>query len=71
MPISSDQRNMQMLVNGNNSSSSSSRKKSLTNNMSGVVNESMDNVNLSDTEVGGQSVNSTQPHQIRGKQFSK
>ena len=64
---------MQMLVNGNNSSSEFAkvRKQSLTNNMSGVVNESMDNVNLSDTEVGGQSVNSTQPHQIRGKQFSK
>ena len=61
--ISSDQKNMQMLVNGSNS-----RQKVLTT-ISGV-NESMDNVNLSDTEAG-QSGNSTQTHQIRGKQFCK
>ena len=37
------------------------------------ANESMDNVNLSDGEIG-QSANNTlsdQPHAIRGKQFSK
>lgn len=63
MNVTSDQRNMQTLINGNNS-----RQKGLTT-ISGV-NESMDNVNLSDTEAG-QSGNSTQPHQIRGKRFSK
>ena len=61
--ISSDQKNMQTIVNGNNA-----RKKSL--NIMSSVSESMDNVNLSDTE-SGQPVNSTHPHQIRGKHFSK
>ena len=61
--ISSEQRTMQMMVNGN--TSNISRKKSLGN--TPVVNESMDNVNLSDTE----GVTSSQPHQIRGKHFSK
>ena len=61
--ISSEQRTMQMMVNGN--SSNISRQKSLGNTPG--VNESMDNVNLSDTE----GVTSSQPHQIRGKHFSK
>ena len=61
--ISSEQRTMQMMVNGN--TSNISRQKSLGN--TPVVNESMDNVNLSDTE----GVTSSQPHQIRGKHFSK
>ena len=52
---------MQMMVNGN--SSSVNRRLSNT----PGVNESMDNVNLSDNEA----VTSTQPHQIRGKHFSK
>jgi len=58
--ISSDQRTMQMMVNGN--SSSVNRRLSNT----PGVNESMDNVNLSDNEA----VTSTQPHQIRGKHFT-
>ena len=62
--ISSDQRTMQMMVNGN-SSNINQRQNSLSNTPG--VNESMDNVNLSDTEV----VTSSQPHQIRGKHFSK
>ena len=61
--ISSEQRTMQMMVNGN--SSNINRQKSLGNTPG--VNESMDNVNLSDTE----GVTSSQPHQIRGKHFSK
>ena len=52
---------MQMMVNGN--SSNINRRLSNT----PGVNESMDNVNLSDNEA----VTSTQPHQIRGKHFSK
>jgi len=60
--ISSEQRTMQMMVNGN--SSNINRQKSLGNTPG--ANESMDNVNLSDTE----GVTSSQPHQIRGKHFT-
>ena len=52
------------IANGTNN-----RQNSLSNTVPGV-NESMDNVNLSDTE-GGQTSNATQAHQIRGKHFSK
>ena len=62
-PNKTDQRSMQM-ANGTNN-----RQNSLSNTVPGV-NESMDNVNLSDTE-GGQTSNATQGHQIRGKHFSK
>merc|ERR1719471_2324574 len=51
------------MVNGN-SSNINQRQNSLSNTPG--VNESMDNVNLSDTEV----VTSSQPHQIRGKHFT-
>ena len=63
MPNKTDQRSLQM-ANGTNN-----RQNSLSNTVPGV-NESMDNVNLSDTE-GGQTSNATQAHQIRGKHFSK
>ena len=52
------------MANGTNN-----RQNSLSNTVPGV-NESMDNVNLSDTE-GGQPSNTTQANQIRGKHFSK
>ena len=52
------------IANGTNN-----RQNSLSNTVPGV-NESMDNVNLSDTE-GVPTSNATQAHQIRGKHFSK